>query len=132
MSSTEQAQPPTETIFNQFASDNYAGICPEAWQAMEQANHGYVPSYGDDAWTERACQCIRELFECDCQIFFVFNGTAANSLALASLCRSYHSVICHEMAHIETDECGAPEFFFQRHKDPAGPRPVRQAGSGGG
>jgi threonine aldolase len=111
MSNTEQAQPPTETVFNQFASDNYAGICPEAWLAMEQANHGYVPSYGEDAWTERACQCIRELFECDCQIFFVFNGTAANSLALASLCRSYHSVICHEMAHIETDECGAPEFF---------------------
>lgn len=94
-----------------FASDNYAGICPEAWQAMAEANHGFSRSYGDDPYTERACGLIRELFETDCQVFFVFNGTAANSLALASLCSSYHSVICHEFAHIETDECGAPEFF---------------------
>jgi threonine aldolase len=100
-----------ESKFNQFASDNYAGICPEAWQAMGTANNGFVPSYGDDCWTERACTLIRELFETDCQVFFVFNGTAANSLALASLCLSYHSVICHELAHVETDECGAPEFF---------------------
>ena len=54
---------------------------------------------------------IRDLFETDCEVFFVFNGTAANSLALASLCQSYHSVLCHELAHVETDECGAPEFF---------------------
>ena len=98
-------------IFNQFASDNYAGICPEAWQAMDKANRDFAPSYGDDPWTERACACIRDVFETDCQVFFVFNGTAANSLALASLCRSYHSVICHDLAHVETDECGAPEFF---------------------
>ncbi|MDD2897781.1 MAG: low specificity L-threonine aldolase [Desulfuromonadaceae bacterium] len=98
-------------VHNQFASDNYAGICPEAWQAMQAANVGFVSSYGDDIWTERACQELREVFETDCQVFFVFNGTAANSLALASLCRSYHSVICHELAHVETDECGAPEFF---------------------
>jgi threonine aldolase len=97
--------------YNQFASDNYAGICPEAMQAMQAANDGFVSSYGDDIWTERACQHLRQVFESDCQVFFVFNGTAANSLALASLCRSYHSVICHELAHVETDECGAPEFF---------------------
>ncbi|MDD2501148.1 MAG: low specificity L-threonine aldolase [Geobacter sp.] len=94
-----------------FASDNYAGICPEAWQAMAEANSGFVSSYGDDPWTAQACSLIRDTFETDCQVFFVFNGTAANSLALASLCQSYHSVICHELAHIETDECGAPEFF---------------------
>ncbi len=98
-------------IYNQFASDNYAGICPEAWQAMQAANAGFASSYGDDLWTERACEQLRHVFETDCQVFFVFNGTAANSLALASLCRSYHSVICHELAHVETDECGAPEFF---------------------
>lgn len=98
-------------IHNQFASDNYAGICPEAMQAMQVANVGFVPSYGDDLWTERACRHLREVFETECQVFFVFNGTAANSLALASLCRSYHSVICHDLAHVETDECGAPEFF---------------------
>jgi len=96
---------------NMFASDNYSGICPEVWQAMEEANHGYVNSYGDDDWTAKACNDLRDFFETDCQVYFVFNGTAANSLALASLCRSYHSVVCHEMAHVETDECGAGEFF---------------------
>lgn len=96
---------------NQFASDNYAGICPEAWQAMTEANHGFATSYGDDAWTLRACNALRDFFETDCEVFFAFNGTAANSLALASLCQSYHSVICHETAHVETDECGAMEFF---------------------
>lgn len=105
------AESAQERIFNQFASDNYAGICPEALQSMQAANTGFVPSYGDDPWTERACEQLRQLFETDCQVFFVFNGTAANSLALASLCRSYHSVICHDLAHVETDECGAPEFF---------------------
>lgn len=95
----------------QFASDNYAGICPEALEAMVEANGGHFPSYGADLWTERACDMLRDFFETDCQVYFVFNGTAANSLALASLCRSYHSIICHELAHIETDECGAPEFF---------------------
>lgn len=96
---------------NQFASDNYAGICPEALQAMIDANGGFATSYGDDPWTERACGLLRELFETDCEVFFVFNGTAANSLALASLCQSYHSIVCHARSHVETDECGAPEFF---------------------
>ncbi len=79
---------------------------------LEQANQGFVSSYGTDEWTERACNRLRALFEKpDAEIFFVFNGTAANSLVLASLCQSYHSVICHELSHVETDECGAPEFF---------------------
>jgi threonine aldolase len=95
----------------QFASDNTAGVCPEAWEAMAQANRDYAPSYGTDTWTERASNRLRELFETDCEVFFVFNGTAANSLALASCCQSYHSVICHEHAHLMDDECGAPEFF---------------------
>ncbi len=94
-----------------FASDNTAGICPEAWDACARANADYAPSYGNDAWTERAANLLRELFETDCEVFFVFNGTSANSLALASCCQSYHSVICHEHAHIMDDECGAPEFF---------------------
>jgi threonine aldolase len=96
---------------NQFASDNYAAVCPEAWTAMAEVNTGYAVSYGADMWTSSACDLLREFFETDCQVFFVFNGTAANSLALSSLCRSYHSIVCHELAHIETDECGAPEFF---------------------
>jgi threonine aldolase len=94
-----------------FASDNYAGICPEAWAAMADANGGHEPSYGDDPWTERAADLLRDLFETECEVFFVFNGTSANSLALASLCQSFHSILCHEAAHVETDECGAPEFF---------------------
>ena len=95
----------------QFASDNYAGICPEAWESMQQANVGHAPGYGDDPWTSRATNLLRELFEVDCEVFFSFNGTAANALALAAMCQSYHSIICHELAHVETDECGAPEFF---------------------
>ena len=95
----------------QFASDNYAGLCPEAAAAMEQANAGHERSYGDDRWTGQASDLIRDIFESDCEVFFVFNGTAANSLSLASLCQSYHSILCHELAHVETDECGAPEFF---------------------
>lgn len=95
-----------------FASDNTSGICPEAWASLEAANRGRLPSYGTDDWTRRACDLIREIFEKpDAEVFFVFNGTAANSLSLASLCQSYHSVICHEASHVETDECGAPEFF---------------------
>ena len=60
---------------NMFASDNYGGVCPEAWQAMAEANDGYVNSYGDDRWTEQACNELRNFFETDCQVFFVFNGT---------------------------------------------------------
>lgn len=95
----------------QFASDNYAGICPEAMAGLREANCGHSPSYGTDPWTEEACELFRDLFGVPCEIFFVLNGTAANALALASLCQSYHSVICHRHAHVETDECGAPEFF---------------------
>ena len=95
----------------QFASDNYSGVCPEAWKALEEANQGHARSYGDDQYTARAADLIRELFETNCEVFFVFNGTAANSLALATLCQSYHSILCSEIAHVETDECGAPEFF---------------------
>jgi threonine aldolase len=104
------------SLQQQFASDNYAGICPEAWQAMEAANRGHATSYGDDPWTERAADAFRKLFETECEVYFVFNGTAANSLALASLCQSYHSVICSDQAHVETDECGAPEFFSNGSK----------------
>lgn len=95
----------------QFASDNYSGICPEALKYMEKVNVGHEFSYGDDRWTAEACDLFREMFETECDVYFVLNGTSGNSLALASLCKSYHSIICHRLAHIETDECGAPEFF---------------------
>jgi len=94
-----------------FASDNTAGLCPQALAALAEANTGYCASYGDDGYTARATDLIRGIFETNCDVYFVFNGTAANSLALAAMCQSYHSVVCHESSHIETDECGAPEFF---------------------
>ncbi len=94
-----------------FASDNTSGACPEVLEAVLRANAGKLPSYGEDSLTSEASDAFRRLFEADCDVYFVFTGTAANSLALASLCQSYHSVITHECAHVETDECGAPEFF---------------------
>ena len=99
-----------------FASDNTSGVCPEAWQALEEANAGYQPSYGADEITAQACETFRRFFETDCDVYFVFNGTAANSLALASMCRSYNSIITAHEAHVETDECGAPEFFSHGSK----------------
>jgi threonine aldolase len=94
----------------QFTSDTYAGICPEALQALQEANRGHAPAYGDDPWTARAAALLREFFETDCAVFLVPTGTAANALALAALCQPYHSVLCHADAHIQTDECGAPEY----------------------
>src|SRR5690348_16592693 len=69
-----------------FGSDNYAGICPEALKSMLEANAGHEVSYGDDSWTDKASNLLRAVFETDCEVFFVFNGTSANSLSLASLC----------------------------------------------
>lgn len=94
-----------------FASDNTSGICPQALEYMQRANAADAASYGEDGWTARARTAMQELFETDCDVFFVFNGTAANSLALASMCQPYQSLICHELSHIGTDECAAPEFF---------------------
>ena len=110
---------------HQFASDNTAAICPEAWAALAEANHEAVASYGEDPWTERVCAQVREIFETDCETFLVFNGTAANSLALAHLCQPFQSMLCHELAHIETDECGAPEFFSGGTK--SAPSPAKTA-----
>lgn len=102
--------------FLQFASDNSAGVCPEALSAFNLANSGFAASYGNDDATHLVCDRLRELFETDAEIFFVFNGTAANSIALAALCQSYQAVICTDTAHVETDECGAPEFFSNGSK----------------
>ena len=96
---------------HEFASDHTAAICPEAWDALAEANAETDASYGQDKWTRRLSDRVREIFETDCETFVVFNGTAANGLALAQLCRPFHGVICHERAHIQTDECGAPEFL---------------------
>lgn len=104
------------TARGEFASDNTAGICPEAWAALQEANTGTAPSYGDDVWTKRARGLVRDVFETDCDVYFVLNGTAANALALAQICQSHHSAVCHKYSHIQTDECGAPEFFTKGAK----------------
>jgi threonine aldolase len=95
-----------------FASDNNAGLCPEALAALlEAAGEPHTPGYGADAWTERACDRLRALFETDCAVFLVFTGTASNAMALAQLCRSYHGIIAHADSHVATDEAGAVSFF---------------------
>ncbi len=69
---------------HQFASDNYSGICPEVLRAIEEANVGHTSGYGNDPWTLKAREMISHLFEANCEVFFVFNGTAANSLSASS------------------------------------------------
>jgi threonine aldolase len=96
---------------HEFASDNTAPICPQARAALKEANTDYAAAYGEDCWTARVCDRIREIFETDCDVYFVFTGTAANALALAQMCQSFRGIICHQNAHIQTDECGGPEFF---------------------
>ena len=95
----------------QFGSDNYAGICPEAWRALEAANRGHAPGYGADDWTSAATKALQRAFEIDCDVYLVFNGTAANALALAAICRNTDAAICHALAHVNVDECGATEFM---------------------
>lgn len=105
-----------DNVRHQFASDNTAAICPEAWAALEQANASDTAAYGEDEWTAAVCERIRQIFEVDCDVYFVFTGTAANALGLAQLCQPFHGVVCHEHAHIQTDEAGAPEFYTRGAK----------------
>ena len=94
-----------------FASDNNAGVHPEVLKAVVAANRGHAVGYGDDPYTTSVVQKFKQRFGPDIDVFFVFNGTAANCLGLKALTSSYHAVICGEAAHIYTDECGAPEKF---------------------
>ena len=106
-----EGSPVGEPLSPQFGSDNYAGICPEAWRALEAANRGHAPGYGGDDWTRAATQAIQRAFETDCDVYFVFNGTAANALALSAICRNTDAAVCHALAHVNVDECGATEFM---------------------
>jgi threonine aldolase len=94
-----------------FASDNNSGVHPEILKAIADANVGHTIAYGDDIYTQRAKAKFYEHFGNDIEIFFVFIGTAANVLGLNAATRSWNSVICAETAHINEDECGAPEKF---------------------
>ncbi len=92
-----------------FASDNNAGVHPEILAAIAAANQGHVRAYGADPFTARAVDRFRREFGSDTKVFFVFNGTGANVLGLQALTHSFDAVLCAELAHINVDECGAPE-----------------------
>jgi threonine aldolase len=93
-----------------FASDNYAGVHPAVLAAIAAANGGFAPAYGDDDWTLTLQERMREVFG-DVDVFPVFNGTGGNVTALATVMSPFEAVICAETAHINVDECGAPERF---------------------
>lgn len=94
-----------------FASDNNSGVHPIVLAAINAANSGHVVAYGDDPYTDAALARFREHFGDNVDVYFVFGGTGANVLALQTMTDSYHAIICAEKAHINVDECGAPERF---------------------
>jgi len=98
-----------ERVWRGLASDNYAGIHPDILNAMVAANEGHAVAYGDDPYTAAAVECFQEQFGEGIEVYFVFLGTGANVLSLQAATEPYQSVICAETAHINVDECGAPE-----------------------
>lgn len=92
-----------------FASDNYSGVHPEVLLALAEANNGHQTAYGDDLYTARLKEVIREQFSDQAEVFPVFNGTGANVVGLTSMMPRWGAVICSNLAHIHTDEGGAPE-----------------------
>ena len=94
-----------------FGSDNHSGIHPELLNALIACNVDHAPSYGTDVYTETATKQFKKLFGEQTRVFFVFNGTAANVLALQSLMKRHESIYCTNISHLNVDECGAPEFF---------------------
>ena len=94
-----------------FASDNWAAACPQVMEALVKANIEYATAYGDDIFTQKAVQEFRKLFGQQVEVYFVYNGTAANILALTSVSHSFNAVITSEHSHINVDECGGFENF---------------------
>ncbi len=94
-----------------FASDNNAGVHSSVMQYIEKANTEHEIAYGDDNFTVEALKKFKQMFGSETETFFVYNGTAANTLGISSATNSYHAVICADTAHINVDECGAPEKF---------------------
>ena len=95
----------------QFTSDNVTPTCPEVMEALVIANVGASASYGNDQWSQNLQDKFSELFETDVAVFPTVTGTASNALALSALTPAFGKIYCHELAHINTDECGAPELF---------------------
>ncbi len=94
-----------------FASDNVTSACPEIMDALIEANSGIAESYGDDEWSSILKTKLSEVFETDLEVYLAVTGTASNALALSALAPVYGKIYCHELSHINTDECGAPELF---------------------
>ena len=94
-----------------FTSDNYAGAHPKIIEAVLHYNGGFAAGYGEDELTDRVKKQVADVFEHECEVFLVGTGTAANVLALSAVCPPYGGIYCHPQAHINTDECGAPEFY---------------------
>ncbi len=94
-----------------FTSDNVTAACPEVMDAILAANSGGAASYGADRWSARLEKTLSGIFETEVAVFPVVTGTASNALALSALTPSFGKIYCHELAHINTDECGAPELF---------------------
>ena len=109
MKTVQSGEPDSEGI--DLRSDNEAPVAPEILAAIEAANRGPAASYGDDPFSQRLQQTFSRLFETDVAVFPVLTGTAANALSVAQVVPPYGAVFCHEHAHLNTDECGAPEFF---------------------
>jgi threonine aldolase len=98
-------------IIRGFASDNTAGVHPEILKELALVNAGHEIGYGADRYTKQACELFKEVLGGDTEVFFVFTGTAANVLGISSVTRSWNSIITAATAHLEEDECGAPEKF---------------------
>ncbi len=98
-------------IRRSFASDNNAGVHPEVIEAVKAANDGHVVAYGNDPFTARATKLFQKHFGRDVAVYFVFGGTGANVLGLKAITNSYQAIICADTAHVNSDECGAPEKF---------------------
>ncbi|WP_288902583.1 low specificity L-threonine aldolase [uncultured Sneathiella sp.] len=112
------------TLVN-FASDNSAPVAPKILAALHKANAGPMPSYGNDPFTRRVEERLKEIFECDLRAYPVATGTAANVLGLSVMTPPFGAIYCHRLAHIEQDECGAPEFYTH------GAKLVKLDGAGG-
>jgi threonine aldolase len=94
-----------------FGSDNHSGVHPELLKSVFESNIEHAPSYGTDKYSDAAIQSFKNAFGPQTEVFFVFNGTACNTLALRFLCERHESILCSEVSHLNIDECGAPEFF---------------------
>lgn len=100
------------SVFTGFGSDNHSGVHPKILSALQNVNEGYVIAYGNDEYTRKAVEQLQGIFGRQTEIFFVYNGTAANILGLRNVTDSFHSILCAESAHLTVHECCGPESYI--------------------